>query len=185
VRNNPIEITEFSKNRAAIVLRQYDDAPEVIDLLRFLSEFQFVSYKLIQDVLNDDTILPYVDRLVVESICEETGAIREYIRVNDVIRDYILRGQLEFPEKYAKALQERTAVFIKNNKSIQDGDASEYLYYLKSALAQGQRIDERYLIPAHFLLSLRDAYDNGRYNEVVRLSDRILQDAHFFSRATN
>lgn len=179
IRNNPAEITEFNKNRAAVVLRKYSDDSEVINLLRFLSEFQFVSYKLIEDILQDDPLIELLQRFVLESICEETGAIREYIRVNDIIRDYILRVQLEMPDRYARLLRERTAVFVKNNKSVEDGDASEYLFYIKSALADGLSIDERLLIPAHFLLTLREAYDNRRYNEVVKLCDRILQHASF------
>ena len=179
IRKNPSEIIEFSKNRAAVVLSRYEDDQELMDLLRFLSEFELVSYKLIDDVLKDDPVLKNLERFVMESICEETGSIGEYIRVNDVVRGYILRYLQELPDRYARLLRERTSIYIKNNPTIESGDASEYLYYIKSALADGQKIDERLLLPAHFLLSMREAYNRGRYGEVVRLCDRIAQRSNF------
>jgi tetratricopeptide (TPR) repeat protein len=184
VKDNSHDVIEFSKNRAAVVLRRYENNQSIVDFLRFLAGFEFISYKLINDVVDDEKLTKVVlRRFISESICEEIGATREYIRVSDIIRDYITRSKWQLPEPYISKLRSFTNDYV--TKTVQEiTDASEYFYYVKSALVSGQPLDERLLIPAHFLTTMRELYDGLRYNEVVRLCDRVLQNAsHLDKRA--
>ena len=177
VKQNSHDIIEFSKNRAAVVLRRYETDQTIIDFLRFLAGFEFISYKLIHDVVDNKKLTTVVlRRFISESICEEIGAMREYIRVNDIIRDYIFRSKWQLPEPYISKLRTFTSDYVSQERP-EVTDASEYFYYVKSALANGQVLDENLLIPAHFLTTMRELYDSRRYNEVIRLCDRVLQSS--------
>jgi tetratricopeptide (TPR) repeat protein len=82
---------------------------------------------------------------------------------------------------YARRLRDRTTEYVKQN-NIEVGDVSEYLYHIKDALAAGLPVNDSFLTPAHFLLTMRESYDDRRYSEVVKLCDRILQSARFLEK---
>ena len=182
VKNNPDEIIDFSKNRAAIVMRRYEADEAATNILRFLSGFEFVSYKLIDDILDGETHKSIIENFILESICEEVGSSREYVRVNDVIRDYVTRNKLRLPEDFEQKLREKTSLYLQQIKSdgLDSGDASEYLIYLRTALLSSKTlIDDTYLIPAHFLIAIRELYAQKRHHELVTLCDKVLQKAGY------
>lgn len=176
LKNNSNDIVEFNKNRSSIALKEYFDNEIAMELLRFLSGYEFISYKFIEDVCSDDNLLPFIDQFLARSICEEIGSSREYIRVNDTIRDFIIRNKLHVSTKYKSKLIENTKEFLKSYQ-IMDYDASEYYGFIKIALEEGFNVDEALLIPSHFILAIRNLYEDRRYSEVVKICDHVLNNS--------
>lgn len=169
------EVVEFSSVRASIYLDRYLDDEDKIEFLTFLSWFDFISFELLTTIASDINLplLDYISEFVEDSICDAMGSVGEYVRLNDVVRDYVARGSLQIPERYANSLRG----FAKD--MFQNGDYSDFDYSDKYAavrvsLLEGEHVPESLLIPAHFLGAISQKYKNRKYSDVIVLADRIL-----------
>ena len=62
----------------------------------------------------------------------------------------------------------------------EDKDVSDIFYSLKEALITGEDFDERYLVPSHFLRTMKELYDlQKKYQDVIQLADRVLENEAF------
>ncbi len=170
------EIYDFSSMRASIYVDKYLETDDKYEFLTFLSWFDFLSIDVmskIQDIIAIP-VMSFVDEFLDDGICSLIGSVGEYVRLNDVIRDYIARGSIELPRKYAKAmLSISKSVFSSDDLSA--FDYSETYASVRAALLAGREVPERLLIPAHFLGAISQKYKNRRYKDVIDLSYRVLQ----------
>jgi hypothetical protein len=176
---SPHLISEFNSTKAQRLLEKYEKDPNKIDFLYFLSEFDFISYEFIFEIVEEDKYYRIIDELIASAVCEILGANGEYIRVNDTVRDYVRRNRLSLPEQYKSKLKVHLENFLKSYKE-EEKDVSDYFYSLKQALLQGQDVDDKYLIPSHFLKTIKELYDQyNKYDEVVKLADKVLANEDF------
>ncbi|WP_294275312.1 toll/interleukin-1 receptor domain-containing protein [uncultured Sphingomonas sp.] len=172
---NSHDIANFSTFRASISINKISDNTDLLDFLRFISSFEFVSidfisiigYKIGRDITDN------IDLLMLHNICESIGPSGNYFRVNEVIRDAIIRDRVSITDFYSKALRAFAEDFAKSSDAS-DFDVSEYQIAIREALSSGIDIPDKLLIPAHFLQTMRQLYDNRHYKEVISLADRIL-----------
>ena len=171
-------VVEFNSEKVWKLMSEYESNEQVLDFLRLLADFDFISYELIFKIVDQQNNFyqKLLDKLLSSAICEYLGANGEYIRLNDTIRDYIKRNRFSLSEKYKKRLINHVKEFLEHYEP-EDYDVSDFLYSAKSALLEGDEIDEKYLIPSHFLQSMKDLYDvHKKYKEVISLADRTLQN---------
>jgi tetratricopeptide (TPR) repeat protein len=170
------EIYEFSAIRASIYVNKYASNEPAFEFLTFLSWFDFISFDVlskIQEIIGTN-IIAFGDEFLEDGICSLIGSVGEYLRLNDVIRDYVARGSIELPHSYAKAmLAISRSVFTADDLSA--FDYSETYASVRVALLAGRAVPERLLIPAHFLGAISQNYKNRRYEDVIDLSYRVLQ----------
>ena len=116
-----------------------------------------------------------------ENICEYFGYEEQFIRLNDSIRDYIIRNKIKINDSFRIKIKEHVNNFLSSDAK-NDFDSSEYVYSIKEALRIGADIEEKYLFPSHFLRTMKDLYfdntQNSR-NKVIELADRVLQKEQF------
>ncbi len=174
------EIVEFSSERASRILKKYEDNDNVMDFISLIAHFDFISHDFICDIVNDDDFVENtLDDLITTSVCEVIGAGKEYIRMNDAIRDYVRRTTFKIPDNYRKRIEHHVGEFLKSYKE-EEKDVSDYLFSLKEALLSGEKVDQSYLIPSHFLKTMKDLYDQyRRYDDVINLADRVLQSDRY------
>lgn len=183
--NNAHEISNFSTYRANIVIDKIKDRNDLIEFLRFISSFEFISidflYQIEQHVKHNLTAL--MNELLAFNICENWGPDNNYYRINDVIRDAIIRDRFYISEQYKSALRHFVQEFVVS-WNINDFDISEYQIAAREALSQGLEIPESILIPAHFLQTMQRLYDDRRYKDVIVLADQILQNKENYDSHT-
>lgn len=174
VKKQAYLIGEFNAAKAQRLLQKYENDQEKIDLLYFLSEFDFISYEFIFKIVDEGKFYKIIDELIASAVCELLGANGEYVRVNDTVRDYVRRNRFALPEYYKLKLKEHLEDFLNTYKQ-EEKDVSDYFYSLKQALIQGKKVDDKYLIPSHFLKTIKELYDQyNKYDEVIKLANRVL-----------
>ena len=179
------EIVSFSSYKASIFLKLYDDDEEALTFLRFLSSFDFVSLDFVVWVAEriKKPLADFMERFVADSVCEAIGTTGQYFRVNEVIRDAIVRDRTRLDNIYHDALTSFVENFSENYET-EGFDVSEYHIAVKQALATGIVLPESMMIPAHFLQTMKDLYNKRMYREVIALADRVLQNAAYYDEHT-
>lgn len=172
------QITEFNSDRAAVVLAQYGNRQDVLDFLYLLSEFEFISSAFLYSIVSEDTYRPFLDEFVASAICDFVGIEREFIRLNDTIRDYVRRNRLQLPARFKAKLESHLDAFLADPRN-EDRDISDLSYSIKEAIKCGTSAPQQYLIPSHFLRSMRELYQQrGHLDRVIELADMLLAKRH-------
>lgn len=179
--DNSYLIGEYNFEKVTSLINKYEDDKEAMNFLYFLSSFDFISYDFIFDIVGDDKY--YKEKLLdffACAICDFLGADREYVRVNDAIRDYVKRTKHELPQKYKDKLRIHLKDFLKGYDP-EEKDVSDILYTWKQALLlNGTEVDNKYLIPSHFLKTMKELYDQElKYRDVITLADKVLENSNY------
>ncbi|MBS4722695.1 toll/interleukin-1 receptor domain-containing protein [Aeromonas caviae] len=168
-------LQEYNSDKAASLLQKYESQDQILNFIRLLAQFEVISTDFVFSILSEEIYFPILEQLASEHICELIGIEGEIIRLNDVIRDYIKRNRIEVPEEFASLVRSQVKKLAESDDIFQR-DSSEYIFALKESLKQGVVIDERLLIPAHYIRCMKDIYySNGKLDKVVELADLILQ----------
>lgn len=177
--NNSNDVANFNFQKAAIMLQDVRKDTELMDFLVLISSFDYISIGYILSVTSDiNKYTQYVELLYNRGICEYVGALQEYIRVNDTVKDYLQRSEYRIVEKYQSKLKENVKGFI-NEIDEEDYDIPELLHSLKMSLVEGIEIDSKYIIPSIYLKTMSDLYKEGKYKEVTKFADKALQSSSF------
>jgi len=179
-KKDSLEIVEFSSEKVTRLLWRYERDHKARNFLALLAKFDFIGYDLIFEVVGEDSFFKdLMNKFLASAICEYLGANKEYIRLNDAVRDYLLRSRYELLKEYANKLKEHLEMFLSDYKS-EERDVADFLYSIKESLRLKKDISEEYLIPSHFLKTMVELYNfSRRYSDVVRLADRVLQNAEY------
>lgn len=180
------EIVAFSKARAGVFLRKYDKQPEALEVLRFLSSFEFFSLDFVLEIstISGAPLNKFLNEFISDFVCEPVGSTGGYYRINEIIRDSIVRDSLYMNSELNDALQKYVMDFASSYDS-EDYDVSEYYIAAKEALSAGSGLPERLLIPAHFLRTMKDLYTAGKNDEVISLADRVLRNERNYDEHTS
>ncbi|WP_340103373.1 toll/interleukin-1 receptor domain-containing protein [Rhodohalobacter sp. 8-1] len=176
-KKNVDKIREFNHDQISTLLTEFEDDAKAFELLRLLSEFDFISYDFLSTLLeNEEISLNYIDDFINKAICELFGRNKEYIRLIDAVRNYIMRGNKKLSNKYEKNLKRHVDQWVKN-EDLHVEDISNFFISIKKALNNGFKIPKKYLIPSHYLKSMIDKYQNDRdYSGVIDLGRTILEN---------
>ena len=168
------DITAFNAERASIIISDYSNEPEVLKFIYLLARFEFISVDFLFQIEDRPEVEAWLSELIVKSICDYTGADRDFVRLNDSIRDHILRNKIEIDSRYEEKLSNHLKLFLEDPTAYED-DISDVLYSIKESIKAGKIPPERYLVPSHFLKSIRELYQARNYNRVIELANRILE----------
>lgn len=181
-KQNSHLITEFNSERASLLLRKYEENQKVLDFIYLLSEFEFVGVKFIFSIVDPDEYSSLLDELVTNLICDYVGIEREYVRLNDTIRDLIRRNRLKMPDVFLDKLRAHVKEFVQESDKF-ERDAADFFYSIKTALAQGQDVDQRYLAPSHILRTIKELYySRDSYKRLIKLADLLLEKEAFLDK---
>ena len=174
-------IPEYNSLKVAHVVQQYEQNEFAKQVLGFLANCEFISLALLEEIFGGDTdeIGPLVKQLSHGFIIEFVGATREYMRLNDAVRDYIQRIGIKLNEKYSEKFEAHIKSAFDDYDTI-DRDVSDYVISVKESLKRRLFIPEELLLPSHFLNAMRDLYTNERrYSDVINLADRVLLEEKY------
>lgn len=169
-------IQEYATDKAKLVVESLKDDQKSLNFLYFLSKFEFISFDFLFEVVSEEIYFPILSDFLLSSVCERLGASSDYVRVNEVIKDYVDRSRFGIPTEFTDKLKEHVKDFI-NSESDDNRDISDYIFSIQEALVSGVNIPDRLLVPSYFIKTIRAIYKKGgaaSYKEVIRLSDRVL-----------
>ncbi|BBP79380.1 hypothetical protein PHLH7_54840 [Pseudomonas sp. Ost2] len=168
------EIVEFNGEKASMLLRPFQDNEAVLNVIRLLAQSEVFSVDFLCQIFKEEQLVNIIADLVSEHVCELIGAEGEFLRLVDSVRDYVKRNDLSLiPEL-------RAAVNSAVERDIQHGNWNEYdssrvAFLVKNALASGESLEPRFMIPSHILRTIKELYyDRGKLRRAVDLADILL-----------
>lgn len=175
------EIVDYARLKASVYVERYRDDELRFDLLTLLSWFEFISLDFITKIADELSVdlLSIVNEFIEAGLCQIIGSLGEYVRLNDVIRDYVARGSIRIPDRFSKAITVISKDVLSSGNGSEDFDYSEKSVAIRVALLEGKHVPENMLIPAHFLNAIAQNYKNKRYKDVIELSERILPRGNY------
>jgi tetratricopeptide (TPR) repeat protein len=112
------------------------------------------------------------------------GSTSDYIRVNEVIRDFVSRNRLGVPADFEQAIKEHVGAFLERYDD-DNRDISDYLFSAQEALRTGRSLPDELLIPSVFIKTIKRIYDEDRnYDDAIALADRVLQRERYLHANT-
>lgn len=175
-------IIEYNTEKVSRLIKRYEDNILGMQLLKILSEYEFISLEMLNKILGEDfeNAKEIISQLSNEFIIEYLGSVKENLRLNDAIRDYIQRSSYKMDEKYKNNLKVHVKENIKNYAEDLDRDISDYVISAKEALKQGLDVPAEFLIPSHFVNAMRELYNyERRLDEVILLANRVLKNSDY------
>jgi tetratricopeptide (TPR) repeat protein len=168
-------IVDFNTQKIMDLIEQYEKGSKELEIISFISRFDCISFDLLFKILKEQEIEENtVNKLIEHSVCEIFGKNGEFVRINDTIKDYFIRQELISNSEYDQALRDQIKI-IMDNKNIYELDYSEIFISIRETLISGKTIDDKYLIPSHYIKTASELYHSKkRYTEVINLIDSVL-----------
>lgn len=167
------DIAAYADDKSQIILDRYADTEEKKDFLVFLSSFEFVGYEILETVYKEHAnYKDYMDLFLSVSICELMGSDGEYIRVNDVLRDVIFRRKLTMGKKLEGIYKSLINCTV-DGDFISQTDLAGYYNTVKAKLETGE-VDERYIVPSHYIKCIIDQYNRRKYDKSTKLCKKLV-----------
>ena len=178
VFDNSYKIVEFNTDKLSYILNKYKENDKAKNLLVFLSNFDFIDYELFYTLLENK----YNDILkdfIIEHICYEIGANKEYITLSKPVKDIIVRSDWKLESTLQQLLKQHSVDFFATFKT-NDKTLADYFYSIKENLINNPNTKLREIIPSHILKAIITLYDKKRHwDDVIALSERALYDSDF------
>ncbi|HCC7992966.1 TPA: hypothetical protein ACRGJU_005245, partial [Klebsiella pneumoniae] len=112
VRKDSHLIREYADDKAKVIVESFSNDQKKLEFLYFLSKFEFISYEFLFSLVNEDEFYPITQGFISMSVCDQLGVNNDYIRVNQVIQDYISRSKFGTTSEYDTILSEHIKKFI-------------------------------------------------------------------------
>nr|DAV38984.1 MAG TPA: TIR domain [Caudoviricetes sp.] len=179
LRANTNLIVDFNTQKANVLISDIEHDKDKIDFLSLLASFDCISTRFIFEIVgNEEKYQLYLQEFISKAICEHVGVLREYIRVNEIIRDYINRSNYKISSLHKEKLEQNLSQFL-NEIENNEYDIPEFLYSLKEAIVQNKFVDEKYIIPSLYLKTMNQLYNTGKNKEVISFADKALEKEEF------
>jgi hypothetical protein len=168
-------LREYNSDKAAAILKKYEKDEEALNFIRLLAQFEVISSDFIFSIVSEKEYYPILEKLAAEHIIELIGIDGEIIRLNDIIRDYIKRNKLKIKREWDNKIKDYVKKLVRED-DIFERDSSEFIFTLKESLKNGIDVDEKFLIPSHYLRCMKDMYYNkDDLDKIIHLADVILK----------
>lgn len=177
-------IQQYGSDKAKVVLEAYREQPLILNFIYLLCRFEFISYEALFDIANELTYSPVLNSLLASSVCERMGTTSDYVRVNEVVRDYVSRNRFRLPTEFEASITRHVRSFIEKYED-DSADISDYLFSVQESLRNGDQIPDDLIIPSVFVKTVKRLYDEDRnYSDAILLSDRVLLKQRFLHQNT-
>lgn len=168
-------IAQYNTDKAAALLRRYENDDTSLEFIRLLAQFEVINSDFIFSIVPEEKYFKLLEDFATEHIIELIGIDGEIIRLNDIVREFIKRNRLKLNPAFQSSIETIVKLTITQD-DIFERDSSELLFTLKEALKSNLPIDEKLLIPSHYLRCMKDLYyQKGSLDRIIELADIILQ----------
>lgn len=171
-------VKNYQKELFSSIVKEIESNSIAKSIISTLVEFDFISSEFLCELhpeiskrIIENNIIDLNGRALVEYI----GASKEYIRLNDGIRDFLLRADYRIASVVKERLKKHIEIFIKTDSSVNE-DISDFFYSMKGALLSDYKFKSRLLLPSHYLKTMISLYEIERdFKNVIILADKVLE----------
>lgn len=170
-------LSDYNEQEVSSLLEKYKDDPKVLEILALIGKYDAISISMLYEILNStpEHIVCY-ENLFQESLFELEGINREYVRLNEVVRNYIARsGAQMLPDHRKKAQQLFENMFSDDSTSWYN--SNDFLLAIRENVTQGKKVSPEHIIPSVYLKSMSDLYSDMQYDNVVKLAKLALNNS--------
>lgn len=170
-------LSDYNEQEVSLLLEKHTKTKEAFEILALISKYDAISISMLQEILSvTPGYLDFYEMLFQESLFELEGVNGEYVRLNEVIRNYIARsGAKVLPEHRQKAQQLFEDMFKKDQNAW--NNSTDFLLAIQENVKQGKSVPSQYVIPSVYLKSMSDLYADMQYENVIRLAKRSLENS--------
>lgn len=182
VKNNSYLVAEMPTENSAKLLNiiiEDDFKSEYHSFLAMMAQLGTVPITLINQIVKTNSKYKDIyNRIQSFSICSTVGSSGEFIRLNSVIKDYILRNGFELSEEIKDFLNTNISDFaskVDNKEYMNYLSFSEFSYYIKENLKQGNKVPEKFLYSTIYVRTIIELYNSGlrNYQRIIDLVSDI------------
>ena len=176
LKNNIKKVTDYNEQKVSLILEKYKNDDKIKHVLAIVSRYEVISIDMLRDILHEsDGYIEKLNELFDDSIFELEGVSGEYVRLNTVIREYVRRNNFKPLPIHIKKIEEIFSdMFSDNDNSWYN--AGDFLLGIRNAVKENKKIDSSYIIPSVYLKGMLDLYAEMRYEEVIILAKRSLEN---------
>ena len=170
-------LSDYNEQEVSSLLEKHKDDPKVLEILALIGKYDAISISMLYEILNStpEHIICY-ENLFQESLFELEGINREYVRLNEVVRNYIARsGAQMLPDHRKKAQQLFENMFSDDSTSWYN--SNDFLLAIRENVTQGKKVSPEHIIPSVYLKSMSDLYSDMQYDNVVKLAKLALNNS--------
>lgn len=170
-------LSDFNEQEVSSLLEKHKGDEKVFHILALIGKYDAISITMLYDIL--DTTEGYIEcyeKLFQESMFELEGVNQEYVRLNEVVRNYILRSGAKVLSAHRQKAQKLfEEMFSNDNTSWYN--TNDFLLAIRESVTQGKQVNPDHIIPSVYLKSMSDLYSNMQYENVVKLAKRALENS--------
>lgn len=170
-------LSDFNEQEVSSLLEKHKGDEKVFHILALIGKYDAISITMLYDIL--DTTEGYIEcyeKLFQESMFELEGVNQEYVRLNEVVRNYILRSGAKVLSAHRQKAQKLfEEMFSNDNTSWYN--TNDFLLAIRESVTQGKQVNPDHIIPSVYLKSMSDYYSNMQYENVVKLAKRALENS--------
>lgn len=176
VKDHSYMVADMPKANSAKILDVIIESNLIVEyngFLALLAQLGTVPVNLLENVMKINTIYKGIyNRIRMFTICSVVGTSGEYIKLNSVIRDYILRSGFDLTKDIKEVLNQNIEQFIQR---VDDPEYMNYLsfaefsYYVKENLKRNDSVPNKFLYSTIYVKTIIELYNAG-----VRKYDRVL-----------
>lgn len=170
-------LSDYNEQEVSSLLEKHKTNPKVLEILALISKYDAISIEMLYSILiSTPGYIECYEALFQESLFELEGVNKEYIRLNEVVRNYMARsGAKILPAHRQKAKQLFERMFSGDATSWYN--SNDFLLAIRETVIHGKEVNPDHIIPSVYLKSMSDLYSNMQYENVIKLARRALDNS--------
>ena len=170
-------LSDYNEQEVSSLLETHKDDDKVLRLLALVAKYDAISVSMLYEILS--TTEGYIDcyeSLYQQSLFELEGVNKEYVRLSEVVRNYIARSGIKvLPEHQKNAQKIFEEMFSDENSTWYN--SNDFLLAIRESITTGKKVESQYVIPSVYLKSMSDLYSDMQYDNVVKLAKLALENS--------
>ncbi len=168
-------LIQYNEQEVSLLLEKYKDNKKVFDILALIAKYDAISTVMLYEILEStDGYIDVYEKLYQESFFELEGVNNEYIRLNEVVRNYISRSNAKALPQHLKKAQELFCDMFSDDSTTWY-DSNDFLLAVRQTVIEGKEVQFNQIIPSVYLKSMTDLYANMHFDDVVKLARLALE----------
>lgn len=184
-KNDIGRLIESGDKRAKPLIDYFRKNEIAFQTIIILAKFEFLDYDILEEIFIDQKREFYdaVKEMMVYGIVSDFGYSGEQLRLDHYICDYIDRNRISLPNDLSDYVVEVIENRIASSNITQD--VSLYFYDLKQKILNGRISSEGFLVPSVIIKAVIDAYNKRKYDLVITICEKVLNDCHNYYDEVN
>lgn len=170
-------LSDYNEQEVSSLLEKHKDDLKVMQILALIGRYDAISITMLYEILNaTPDYIPCYEELYQESLFELEGVNREYIRLNEVVRNYISRSGAKMLLAHRKKAQQLFEKMFSDDSSSWY-NSNDFLLAIRESVTHGKKVSPELVIPSVYLKSMSDLYSDMQYENVVKLAKLALSNS--------